>query len=232
MKTIGILGGMSWESTAEYYRRINEQVKAALGGLHSAQIAMVSVDFDEIEAYQRNNDWTSAGRVLGKSAAALETAGADFIVLATNTMHKVADAIEEATRIPLLHIADATAEALKKSGVSKAGLLGTRFTMEETFYKGRLVDRHGLEVIVPEDRDREFVHRVILDELVLGSIRAESRRRFVEIIEDLSAHGAGACILGCTEIGLLVGPDDTEVPVFDTATIHADRAVVEALESP
>ena len=229
MKTIGLLGGMSWESTVPYYRQINEAVKARLGGLHSARIVLYSVDFADIERLQHDGDWDAAGAVLAGAAQALARAGADFIVLCTNTMHKVAPAIDAATNIPLLHIADPTAAAIRRAGLSRVGLLGTRFTMEQAFYRGRLVERHGIEVLVPEPGDRERVHRVIYDELCLGRIIDASRDDYREIIADLVARGAQGVILGCTEIGLLVGEGDAAVPVFDTARIHAEAAADWAL---
>jgi len=224
MKTIGLIGGMSWESTVPYYRQINETIKARLGGLHSAQLVLYSVDFHEIERLQHAGDWDMAGAVLAHAARALEAAGADFLVLATNTMHKVAPAIETAVHIPLLHIADATADEIKRAGHATVGLLGTRFTMEQAFYKDRLSERHGLRVLTPAAADREIVHRVIYDELCLGKIRDESRTEYRRIMAALIAQGAQAIILGCTEIMLLVGPADCAVPTFDTTAIHARRA--------
>ena len=229
MQIIGMIGGMSWESTAVYYRRINELVKAQLGGLHSARIAMVSIDFQEIERMQMRGDWKSAGELLAASARAVEAAGADFIVLATNTMHKVADAIEAGTTIPLLHIADAAGDAIRASGHARVGLLGTRFVMEEAFYVERLKSRFGLDVIVPPPEDRELVHRVIFDELCLGSIRDASRAEYRRIIADLVTQGAQAVILGCTEIALLVSAPDATVRLFDTTEIHVRAAVARAL---
>ena len=228
MKTIGLIGGMSWESTAIYYRLIIEGVKQRLGGLHSAKILLDSVDFHEIEALQRSGDWDSAGILLADSARALERAGADFLVLCTNTMHKVAPAIAAAVTIPLLHIADATAEQVKGAGLRTVGLLGTRFTMEQDFYRGR-IEGHGVRVVVPEAEDRDLVHRVIYDELCLGNIRSDSRGHYREIIARLAARGAEGIIFGCTEIGLLVSAADSPVPVFDTTAIHAQRAVEMAL---
>lgn len=229
MKTIGLIGGMSWESSLEYYRIINEAVKSRLGGFHSAQCVMYSVDFAEVEALQHRAEWSETARILSRAARGLEAAGADFLVLCTNTMHKVAAELEAAVRIPLLHIADPTAERIKSRGFRKVGLLGTRFTMEEGFYRGRLAEKHGLEVIVPESGDRETVHRVIYAELVAGRIEAASRAAFVSIIERLAGAGAEAVILGCTEIGLLVGEKDSPLPVFDTTRIHAEAAVNVAL---
>lgn len=221
MKTIGLIGGMSWESTVTYYRQINEAIKQRLGGLHSAKIVLYSVDFHEIERLQHAGDWDAAGAMLADAARALDAAGADVIVVCTNTMHKVAPAIEAAVRIPLLHIADATAEAIKAAGVSAVGLLGTGFTMEQAFYKDRLRDRHGLDVLVPDADDRAIVHRVIYDELCLGRIVEASRAEYRRIMADLAGRGAQAVILGCTEISLLVRPQDSPVPLFDTTRLHA-----------
>jgi aspartate racemase len=229
MQTIGMIGGMSWESTAVYYRSLNELVKERLGGLHSAKVVLYSVDFHEVERMQMAADWDAAGRLLAVAARALELAGADFIVLATNTMHKVADAIESAVAIPLLHIADAAGEAIRASGHARVGLLGTRFVMEEVFYRERLHDRFGIDVIVPPPADRELVHRVIYDELCVGKIRDESRAQYRRIIADLVAQGAQAVVLGCTEIALLVGAADASVPLFDTTAIHVRVAVARAL---
>jgi aspartate racemase len=230
MKTIGLIGGMSWESSLEYYRLINETTKARLGGLHSARSIMYSVDFGEIEALQRQGRWPEAGRMLGAVAKSLENAGADFILLCTNTMHKVANEIEAAIRIPLLHIADATARKIRDCGLTKIGLLGTRFTMEEDFYIGRLESGYGLKVIVPTAQEREIVHRVIYDELCVGRVRPGSRSQYVAIMEQLVKSGAEGVILGCTEIGLLVRDEDSPVPLFDTTKIHAAAAVDYALE--
>jgi aspartate racemase len=229
MKTIGLIGGMSWESTVPYYRQINETIKQRLGGLHSARLVLYSVDFHEIERLQHAGDWDTAGRMLAESACALERAGAEFIVLATNTMHKVAAAIESATKIPLFHIADATAEEIVRAGHTCVGLLGTRFTMEQAFYKDRLTDRYGLRVLTPDEADREIVHRVIYDELCLGEIVETSRQEYRRIMRELIANGAQAIILGCTEIGLLIGPTDSGVPQFDTTAIHARKAAEFAL---
>lgn len=231
MKTIGLLGGMSWESSLEYYRIINERTKARLGGFHSAESVMYSVDFAEIETLQHQAKWPETAQMLSRAATSLEAAGADFIVLCTNTMHKVAAEIESAVRIPLLHIADATAGQVSSRGFKKIGLLGTRFTMEEDFYKGRLTQKHGLEVLVPDAPDRETVHRVIYEELVVGRVEPSSRRQFMTIIERLAEAGAEGVILGCTEIGLLVKDEDSPVPLFDTTRIHAEAAVDLALES-
>ena len=229
MKTIGLLGGMSWESTVPYYRQINEAVKARLGGLHSAKIVLYSVDFAEVELLQHQGVWTAAGALLADAARALERAGADFIVLCTNTMHKVAPAIEAATNIPLLHIADSTAAAIRRAGLSCVGLLGTRFTMEQAFYRGRLAERHGIEVLVPEPDDRDRVHRVIYEELCLGRVDDASRAAYQDVMRRLVERGAQGIILGCTEISMLVGAQDASVPLFDTTAIHAAAAVELAL---
>ena len=231
MKTIGLIGGMSWESTIPYYRLINEGVKQRLGGLHSAKLILHSVDFDEIERLQRSGDWDSASALLTRSAQLLETAGAELLVLCTNTMHKVAPAIESAVSIPLLHIADATAEAAKSAGIRRVGLLGTRFTMEQDFYVGRLIDRHGLKVLTPTAPERDEVHRIIYDELCVGKILSASRESYRRIMNELARRGAQAIILGCTEISLLVGKEDSPVPLLDTTAIHAQSAVEAALAS-
>jgi len=230
MKTIGLIGGMSWESTVPYYRLINETIKEQLGGLHSAKLILYSVDFQEIEELQRKGDWETAGAALADAARSLEAAGASFLVLCTNTMHKVAQHIEAAVAIKLLHIADPTAAEIRKSGFSVVGLLGTRFTMEEAFYKERLFERHGLQVKVPAIEDRDIVHRIIYDELCLGIVKAESRAAYQRVMQDLAAQGARAIILGCTEISLLVGQQDASVPLFDTTAIHARAAAFAALE--
>ena len=229
MKTIGLLGGMSWESTIEYYRLLNQIVKARMGGLHSAKILMYSVDFEELVHLKHKGDWGKIGRILSEAATQIEDGGADCILLATNTMHKVADNIAMSTTIPLIHIADATAEAIKQQDLHRVGLLGTRFTMEESFYKDRLIYQHGLAVQVPDSEDRDFVHDVIYDQLCLGDIRPASRDRFRTIIGELTNSGAEAIILGCTEIGLLVKKEDSTVPLFDTTEIHARAAVDWAL---
>ncbi len=230
MKTIGLLGGMSWESTELYYRLINEGIKAALGGLHSAKLVLVSVDFQEIEERQHAGDWDGAATLLAKAAQQVEAAGADFLVICTNTMHKVAEQIAAAIRMPILHIADATADAIKAAGIERVGLLATAFTMEQDFYRGRLEEQHGLTVLVPNAEDRAIVHRVIYEELCLGMIRDESRRAYLRIIDTLQAAGAEAIILGCTEITLLVQATHTSVRLFDTTAIHAAAAVHEALK--
>jgi aspartate racemase len=229
VKTIGLIGGMSWESTVPYYRQINETIKARLGGLHSAKLVLYSVDFHEVEHLQRAGDWLAAGELMANAARALESAGADFLVLCTNTMHIVAPAIEAAAGIPLLHIADPTAEAIKKAGHSRIGLLGTRFTMEQNFYRDRLRERHGLEVMTPNQEDRDSVHRIIYEELCLGKVLPKSRDEYRRIMAELTKQGAQAIILGCTEISLLVNHQDAEVPLFDTTTIHAQAAAEWAL---
>lgn len=231
MKIIGLIGGMSWESTVPYYRQINEEIKRHLGGFHSAKVVLYSVDFHEIEQLQRSGDWDAAGAMLADAARALESAGANFVVLCTNTMHKVAPAIEAAVRIPLLHIADAVAEQIKNAGLSSVGLLGTRFTMEQAFYKDRLLERHGLKVLVPDRQDREIIHRTIYEELCLGRIVDESRAEYRRVMSDLVDEGAEGIVLGCTEISLLVGKRDSSVPLFDTTTIHARKAAEWALSA-
>lgn len=225
MKTIGLLGGMSWESTLGYYRIINEGVKSILGGLHSAQIVMCSVDFEPIEKLQHAGDWEGTARILVEAARNIESAGADFLLICTNTMHKVAPEIEQAIQIPLLHIADATAETLVQEGIKTVGLLGTAFTMEQDFYKGRLSDKYGLEVLVPDREDRQIVHKVIYNELCLGKIQTDSKAEYLRIIKLLEDQGADAVILGCTEIGMLVSQADTNVRLLNTTAIHAEKAV-------
>ena len=225
MKTIGVIGGMSWESSAEYYRLLNRYAKAALGGHHNARSLMVTVDFAEVEACQRAGAWDALGEQMAAAAVQLERGGAQIVLLATNTMHRVCASIESAISIPFLHIADPTGAALKTAGVTKAALLGTRYTMEQDFYVGRLSERHGIEAIVPDERGRADVHRIIYDELCHGAVKPESRRVYQRVIEDLKARGAQAVILGCTEITLLIGPDDCALPVFDTTALHARAAV-------
>lgn len=232
MKIIGLIGGMSWESTATYYRQINETIKERLGGLHSAKIIVYSVDFHDVERLQHAGDWEGAGALLAGAARALELAGADFLVLCTNTMHKVAPAIEAAVKIALFHIADPTALAIAHAGISTVGLLGTRFTMEQDFYRDRLCERHGLHVVIPNQADREIVHRVIYEELCLGKIIDASRVQYRRVIADLVDQGAEAIILGCTEISLLVSQADASVPLFDTTSIHARQAAQWALADP
>jgi aspartate racemase len=230
MKTIGLIGGMSWESSIEYYRIINETVKAKLGGLHSAKSIMVSVDFADVEILQREGKWAEAARMMVDAAKSLEIGGADFIVICTNTMHKSADEMQAAVKIPLLHIADATAQLVKDAGIRKIGLLGTRFTMEEEFYKGRLSRNYGLDVMIPNAQEREIIHRVIYDELVLGEIRQHSKEQYIDILGRMIDQGAEGIILGCTEIGLLINKKDCRVPLFDTTRIHAEAAVEYALK--
>ena len=230
MKTIGMIGGMSWESTLEYYRILNETVKLRLGGLHSARCILYSVDFFEIEELQHKGKWEAATKLMIDAARRVERGGADFIIICTNTMHKMADEVQQNITIPLLHIADATANEIKSQGLKKIGLLGTRFTMEEKFYKGRLVEKHDLDVIIPNQDERATVHRVIYDELCQGEIKESSKTQFIEIINHLVEEGAEGIILGCTEIGLLVKQEDSLVPLFDTTKIHAEAAVDFALE--
>ncbi len=229
-KTIGLLGGMSWESTESYYRALNEGVKAQLGGLHSAKILLHSFDFADIEAQQVTANWKASAELLGSAAAGLEAVGADFIMICTNTMHKVADEVAERINIPLLHIADATAEVVKERGIKKVALLGSDYTMVQDFYKGRLKDKHNIETIIPDTADRKIIHDVIFDELCKGAIKEDSRAEYIRIIESLHSRGAEAVILGCTEIALLVGPEHTSVPLIDTTQTHADAAVKLALE--
>jgi aspartate racemase len=229
MKTIGLIGGMSWESTVLYYQIINRTVAERLGGLHSARIVLHSVDFDQIERLQRAGQWEQAGAVLGAVAAQLEAAGAELLVLCTNTMHKVAPALEARVRIPLLHIADPTAHAIAAGGLRRVGLLGTRFTLEQAFYRDRLARQAGLEVLVPCAADIEIVHRIIYDELCVGVVSAASRAELRRIMAALVARGAQGIVLGCTEITLLVAPDDASVPLFDTTALHARAAAMLAL---
>jgi aspartate racemase len=230
-KTIGVIGGMSWESSAEYYRLLNRYAKARLGGHHNARSLMVTVDFAGIEALQRAGDWHALGAQMAEAAMQVERGGAGIVLLATNTMHRVCAAIEANITVPFLHIADPTGAALKAAGVTCAGLLGTRYTMELDFYVGRLRERHGIQAIVPDERDREDVHRIIYDELCHGAVNDESRRVYQRVIGDLKARGAQAVILGCTEITLLIGADDSALPVFDTTALHAQAAVDWALQA-
>ena len=230
MKTLGLIGGMSWESTIPYYRIINETIRERLGGLHSARLLLYSVDFHDIEQLQQAGVWDEAGRILADAARSLEATGAEGLALCTNTMHKVAAAIEAAVTIPLLHIADPTAAAVKAAGLQTVGLLGTRFTMEQDFYRGRLMERHGLIVLIPDPADREIVHRVIYEELCQGDLQAESRTQYRQIMQRLVEKGAEGMILGCTEIALLVGPEDAPIPVFDTTRLHARYAATWALD--
>jgi len=229
MKTIGLIGGMSWESSIEYYRISNETVREKLGGLHSARSVMVSVDLAEIETLQHAGAWPELTARMIDAARQVQAGGGDFVVLCTNTMHKMADDMAAAIDIPLLHIADATAARIKARGIQNIGLLGTRFTMEEDFYKGRLVAKHGLNVLIPDEAERADVHRIIYEELVAGDIRPDSKARYIEIMQHLAARGAEGVILGCTEIGLLVGQEESAIPVFDTTLIHAQVAVEYAL---
>jgi len=222
MKVIGLLGGMSWESSAEYYRIINERVRTRLGGLHSARCLMWSFDFAEIEALQHAGDWTAATERMIEAARRLERGGADFMAICTNTMHRMADEIQAAVDLPLLHIVDPTAQCIKAAGYRRVGLLGTAFTMEQAFYKGRLQQVHGLDVLVPGDEDRSAIHRIIYQELVLGRVEPVSRDVFRAAMQDLAERGAEAIILGCTEIMLLVSSEDSSLPLFDTTTIHAE----------
>jgi aspartate racemase len=230
MKTIGMIGGMSWESSIEYYRIINEAVHQRLGGLHSARCLMVSVDFAEIEAFQREGRWEQATRAMIEAARSVEAGGADFLIICTNTMHKMAEEVQQSIRIPLLHIADATAQAVLARGLQKVGLLGTRFTMEEDFYRGRLAEKHKLKVLIPGPVDRQILHQIIYDELVLGRIEPASKAEYLRIIASLAQAGAGGIILGCTEIGLLINQADSRLPLFDTTPLHAMAAVQFALQ--
>ena len=229
MQTIGLIGGMSWESSVEYYRIINEEVKNRLGGLHSAKCLLYSVDFEEIERFQADGEWEKAGKLLGDVAYSLEKGGADFIVICTNTMHKVIEYIEEKINIPILHIAEATANQIKKSNINTVGLLGTKYTMEQDFYKSR-IESNGIKVLVPNDSEREMVNKIIYEELCLGNIQQSSRDYYKMVIKSLVSNGAEGIILGCTEIGLLVKQEDSEVFLFDTTVIHAIEAVNSALE--
>ena len=230
MKTIGLIGGMSWESTSEYYRIINEEIKERLGGLHSAKCMINSVDFEEIERFQSNGDWNGAGEVLGNAAYSLQRGGADFIIICTNTMHKVVEKIKENIHIPVLHIADATAKEIKRKDIQKVGLLGTKYTMEQDFYKLR-IEENRIKVMVPSEKDREKINEVIYTELCLGKITSQSREYYKRVIEELVQEGAQGIILGCTEIGLLIKQEDVSVPIFDTTHIHAVEAVNFALQN-
>jgi len=231
MKTIGLIGGMSWESSIQYYRIINETVRARFGGLHSARSIMYSVDFAEIEALQHQAKWDEATELMIAAAQNVENGGADFVIICTNTMHKMANEVQQHIHIPLLHIADATAKRIRARGLSRIGLLGTRFSMEEDFYRGRLIEKHGLEVLIPTEEEREIVHHVIYDELCLGEIKQSSKERYVTIMDHLVNSGAEGIILGCTEIGLLIRDENSHVPLFDTTNIHAVAAVEYAIES-
>ncbi len=229
MKTIGLIGGMSWESSLEYYRIINETVREQLGGLHSARIFMYSFDFAEIAELQDVGNWDQTAKLITRAAQRLEKAGADVLLICTNTMHKVADEVQENVEIPLLHIADAATEEIKARGLKKVGLLGTKFTMEEDFYKGRLSDKYGIEVIIPDEHERQIIHQVIYDELCIGQAKQASKEKFRRIMQNLAENGAEGIILGCTEICLLVDQRDAEIPLFDTTTIHATSAARFAL---
>lgn len=229
MKTLGLIGGMSWESTAIYYRQLNELARARLGGLHSAELLLWSFDFAEIEACQAAGDWAAATARMVGAAQRLERGGAEALVICTNTMHRMAEEVQDAVGIPLIHIADATAGAIQASPARRPVLLATRYTMEQDFYKGRLRDRHGIDVMVPDAAGRELVHRVIYDELCQGLVRPESKAAYLEVLRDLQGQGADGVILGCTEVGLLLGPEDSELPVFDTTLIHAEAAIDFAL---
>ncbi|WP_172673339.1 aspartate/glutamate racemase family protein [Leptotrichia sp. oral taxon 212] len=229
MKTIGLIGGMSWESTVTYYKIINETVKEKLGGLHSAKCILYSVDFQEIEECQANGNWEKSGEILGEAAYNLEKAGADFIVICTNTMHKVVNQIKEKISIPILHIAEMTAEKILEKGLKNIALLGTKYTMEQDFYKSKLIEK-GINVIIPDKNDIEIINEVIYDELCLGTINSDSKKKFLEIVHKLRSKGAEGIILGCTEIGLLIKNEDTDVPLFDTAIIHAEQAAIYSIK--
>jgi aspartate racemase len=231
MKTIGMLGGMSWESTASYYQAINEGVKAKLGGFNSAKICLHSVNFEEIEYLQKQGDWDAMATILSNTAKLVEAGGADFLIICTNTMHKVVPEIEAQISIPILHIADATAEQLQKDGVKKVGLLGTRFTMEQAFYKDRLTEKFGIDVLIPDKQGRDDVHKIIYNELCMGDIQQASREKYLAVVEYLYQQGAEAVILGCTEIALLIQQSHTKVPLYDTTEIHAAQAVKLALKN-
>ena len=229
MKTIGLIGGMSWESTVTYYKIINETVKEKLGGLHSAKCILYSIDFQEIEECQANGNWEKSGEILGEAANNLEKAGADFIVICTNTMHKVINQIKEKISIPILHIAEMTAEKILEKGLKNIALLGTKYTMEQDFYKSKLIEK-GINVIIPDKNDIEIINKVIYDELCLGTINSNSKKKFLEIVDKLRNKGAEGIILGCTEIGLLIKNEDTDVPLFDTAVIHAEEAAIYSIK--
>ena len=229
LKTIGLIGGMSWESTVTYYKIINETVKEKLGGLHSAKCILYSVDFQEIEECQSNGNWEKSGEILGEAAYNLEKAGADFIVICTNTMHKVVNQIKEKISIPILHIAEMTAEKILEKGLKNIALLGTKYTMEQDFYKSKLIEK-GINVIIPDKNDIEIINEVIYDELCLGTINSDSKKKFLEIVDKLRSKGAEGIILGCTEIGLLIKNEDTDIPLFDTAIIHAEQAAMYSIK--
>ena len=229
LKTIGLIGGMSWESTVTYYKIINETVKEKLGGLHSAKCILYSIDFQEIEECQANGNWEKSGEILGEAANNLEKAGADFIVICTNTMHKVVNQIKEKISIPILHIAEMTAEKILEKGLKNIALLGTKYTMEQDFYKSKLIEKE-INVIIPDKNDIEIINKVIYDELCLGTINSNSKKKFLEIVDKLRSKGAEGIILGCTEIGLLIKNEDTDVPLFDTAVIHAEEAAIYSIK--
>jgi len=229
LKTIGLIGGMSWESTVTYYKIINETVKEKLGGLHSAKCILYSVDFQEIEECQANGNWEKSGEILGEAANNLEKAGADFIVICTNTMHKVINQIKEKISIPILHIAEMTAEKILEKGLKNIALLGTKYTMEQDFYKSKLIEK-GINVIIPDKNNIEIINKVIYDELCLGTINSNSKKKFLEIVDKLRSKGAEGIILGCTEIGLLIKNEDTDIPLFDTAVIHAEEAAIYSIK--
>ena len=229
LKTIGLIGGMSWESTVTYYKIINETIKEKLGGLHSAKCILYSVDFQEIEECQASGNWEKSGEILGEAAYNLEKAGADFIVICTNTMHKVVNQIKEKISIPILHIAEMTAEKILEKGLKNIALLGTKYTMEQDFYKSKLIEE-GINVIIPDKNDIEIINEVIYDELCLGTINSDSKKKFLEIVDKLRSKGAEGIILGCTEIGLLIKNEDTDVPLFDTAIIHAEQAAMYSIK--
>ena len=229
MKTIGLIGGMSWESTVTYYKIINETVKEKLGGLHSAKCILYSIDFQEIEECQANGNWKKSGEILGEAANNLEKAGAGFIVICTNTMHKVINQIKEKISIPILHIAEMTAEKILEKGLKNIALLGTKYTMEQDFYKSKLIEK-GINVIIPDKNDIEIINKVIYDELCLGTINSNSKKKFLEIVDKLRSKGVEGIILGCTEIGLLIKNEDTDVPLFDTAVIHAEEAAIYSIK--
>ncbi len=230
MKRIGLLGGMSWESSMEYYRIINQKIKEVLGGLHSANLIMLSLDFHEIEILQHSNKWKELISILNQAAKDLENADAELVLICTNTMHKIADEVQRNISIPLLHIADQTAKKIKELKLKKIGLLGTKITMEEDFYKGRLIDNYGLEIITPNDEDMEIINRIIYEELVVGKFRTNSKQQYINIINKMISNGVEGIILGCTEIPLLIKEADIEIPIFDTTKIHAESAVYEALK--
>ena len=229
MKTIGLIGGMSWESTVTYYQIINETIQRELGGLHSAKILLYSVDFAEIEKYQTNAEWEKSAEVLSKAAVNLEKAGADYIIICTNTMHKVAPEIQARISIPIIHIAEVTADQLKQNGIAKVGLLGTKYTMTQDFYKSKLMDA-GIDVVIPNEAEIEVVNHIIFNELCLGIISEDSKQKYLTIIAELEENGVQGVILGCTEIGLLIQQEDTKLPVFDTTQIHATKAALLSIE--